>query len=39
MVEKTGINFILFWPSTPMRLIMGHSYGIEAASITLDKYQ
>ncbi|CAK67606.1 unnamed protein product (macronuclear) [Paramecium tetraurelia] len=25
-------------PSTPMKLVMGNSYGIEAASITLDKY-
>lgn len=39
MVEKTGNLFNVFYrPSTPMKLVMGNSYGLEAASVTLDKY-
>ncbi len=40
MVKKIGnIIFInIKRPSTPMKLVMGNSYGIDAASITLDKY-
>lgn len=41
MVEKIGIYLFLLIknrPSTPMKLVMGNSYGIEAESIVLDKY-
>lgn len=39
MVEKIG-NYNSFnkRPSTPMKLVMGNSYGIEAESVVLDKY-
>lgn len=38
MGVEIGIIYIKYRPSTPMRLVMGNSYGLEAENIILDRY-